>query len=140
MNKTHSFCCPAEPSFATPDYAAGRSRNSVTSANIFSSFSGWRRLGGFFAAIGVASLVQTAPAADQKPTIPMIVKDTTTFYWQIVLAGGRKAGKDLNVSVPQFGAQSEAIVIAPTQFKALGKPIDDAAKKVKIIGIDSAAD
>jgi ribose transport system substrate-binding protein len=113
----------------------------------------------FFAAIGVASLVQTAPAADQKPTIPMIVKDTTTFYWQIVLAGARKAGKDLNVSVPQFGAQSEsdsngqisilenavsekpaAIVIAPTQFKALGKPIDDAAKKVKIIGIDSAAD
>jgi ribose transport system substrate-binding protein len=33
-----------------------------------------------------------------------------------------------------------AIVIAPTQFKALGKPIDEAAKSVKIIGIDSAAD
>jgi ribose transport system substrate-binding protein len=31
-------------------------------------------------------------------------------------------------------------VISPTQFAALGKPIDEAAKKVKIIGIDSAAD
>jgi ribose transport system substrate-binding protein len=70
-----------------------------------------------------------------------------------------KAGKDLNVSVPQLGARSgsdingqisilenavsekpAAIVVAPTQFKALGKPIDEAANKVKIIGIDSAAD
>jgi hypothetical protein len=33
-----------------------------------------------------------------------------------------------------------AVVIAPTQFKALGQPIDEAAKNVKVIGIDSAAD
>ena len=33
-----------------------------------------------------------------------------------------------------------AIVISPTQFKALGKPVDEAAKKVPIIGIDSSAD
>ena len=33
-----------------------------------------------------------------------------------------------------------AIVIAPTEFTALGKPIDSAAKKTKIIGIDSDAD
>ncbi|MGO8799875.1 MAG: ABC transporter substrate-binding protein, partial [Roseiarcus sp.] len=71
----------------------------------------------------------------------------------------RKAGQDLGVKVPELGAQSEsdingqisilenavagnpaAVVIAPTQFAALGKPIDEAAKKVKIIGIDSAAD
>jgi len=32
------------------------------------------------------------------------------------------------------------VVISPTQQTALGKPIDEAAKKVKIIGIDSAAD
>jgi ribose transport system substrate-binding protein len=94
-----------------------------------------------------------------EPTIPVIVKDTTSFYWQIVLAGARKAGKDLGVNVPELGAQSEsdingqitilenavaekpaAIVIAPTQFAALGKPIDEAAKSVKIIGIDSSAD
>jgi ABC-type sugar transport system substrate-binding protein len=61
-----------------------------------------------FAAIAVASLVETVPAAEQKPTIPIIVKDTTTDFWQIVLAGARKAGKDLNVTVPQLGAQSES--------------------------------
>jgi ribose transport system substrate-binding protein len=105
-----------------------------------------------------AGAVQTAPAAD-KQTIPIIVKDTTSFFWQIVLAGARKAGKELNINVPELGAQSEsdingqigilenavsqnpvAVVISPTQFAALGKPIDEAAKKVKVIGIDSAAD
>lgn len=101
----------------------------------------------------------TSPVSAQQATIPVIVKDTTSFYWQIVLAGARKAGKDLNVKVPELGAQSEAdingqiailenavaskpaaIVISPTQRAALGKPIDEAAKSVKIIGIDSAAD
>ncbi len=102
----------------------------------------------------------TAPAfAADAPTIPIIVKDTTSNYWQIVLAGARKAGKDLGVNVPELGAQSEsdingqisilenavsgkpaAVVISPTEFKALGKPVDEAAKKVAIIGIDSSAD
>src|ERR1700752_1256620 len=114
---------------------------------------------GLFALFPTVAAVQPSLAADAKPTIPIIVKDTTSNYWQIVLAGARKAGKDLNVNVPELGAQSEsdingqisilenavsekpaAIVIAPTQFAALGKPIDEAAKKVKIIGIDSAAD
>src|SRR6202043_2232008 len=118
-----------------------------------------RLLIGLFAALSTAGVVQTSVAADAKPTIPIIVKDTTSNYWQIVLAGARKAGKDLNVNVPELGAQSEsdingqisilenavsekpaAIVISPTQKAALGKPIDEAAKKVKIIGIDSAAD
>jgi len=114
----------------------------------------------------LASVVATAallgiatPAPAQTPTIPIIVKDTTSFYWQIVLAGARQAGRDLHVTVPELGAQSEAdiagqisilenavaespaaVVISPTQFAALGKPIDEAAKKVKIIGIDSSAD
>src|SRR5215471_19134062 len=105
----------------------------------------------------VAALSAPAYAADV--TIPVIVKDTTSAYWQIVFAGARQAAKDLGVKVPELGAQNEAdingeitilenavsekpaaIVIAPTQFKALGKPIDEAAKKVKIIGIDSAAE
>src|ERR1700758_5742890 len=125
---------------------------------LFSSFLSSRTLIGLAGAISVVGLVPSMPAAD-KPTIPIIVKDTTSFFWQIVLAGARKAGRDLNVNVPQLGAQSEsdingqisilenvvsekpaAIVIAPTQFKAMGKPIDEAAKHVKIIGIDSAAD
>jgi ribose transport system substrate-binding protein len=114
----------------------------------------------FIAAAVVSAVALGAPAlAADAPTIPIIVKDTTSFYWQIVLAGARKAGKDLGVNVPELGAQSEsdingqisilenavagkpaAVVIAPTQFQALGKPIDEAAKKVKIIGIDSSAD
>jgi ribose transport system substrate-binding protein len=108
----------------------------------------------------VAGFAFGAPAVAQtKPTIPVIVKATTSVYWQTVLAGARKAGQDLGVDVTELGAQSEsdiagqisilqkavasnpaAIVIAPAQFAALGKPIDEAAKKVKIIGIDSAAD
>jgi ribose transport system substrate-binding protein len=116
-----------------------------------------------FVALGaVAMLAGTIPvrsALAAGVTIPIIVKDTTSFYWQIVLAGARKAGRDLGVNVPELGAQAEtdvngqisilenavagnpaAIVISPTEAKALGKPIDEAASKVKIIGIDSSAD
>jgi ribose transport system substrate-binding protein len=104
-------------------------------------------------AFGAAAVAQT------KPTIPVIVKDMTSPYWRAVLAGARKAGQDLGVNVVGLGTQSEsdtngqisilakavasnpaAIVIAPVEFAALGKPIDEAAKTVKIIGIDSAAD
>src|ERR1700758_4403543 len=118
-----------------------------------------RILFSLFTLLPTVAALQTSLAADAQPTIPIIVKDTTSNYWQIVLAGARKAGKDLNVKVPELGAQSEsdingqisilenavsekpaAIVISPTQKAALGKPIDEAAKKVKIIGIDSAAD
>jgi ribose transport system substrate-binding protein len=125
---------------------------------LFSSLAGRRVAIGLIGATAFAGMIQTVPAAD-KPTIPIIVKDTTSNFWQIVLAGARKAGQDLNVNVPELGAQSEsdingqisilenavsekpaAIVIAPTQFAALGKPIDEAAKKVKVVGIDSAAD
>jgi ribose transport system substrate-binding protein len=101
-----------------------------------------------------------SPAAAQtKPTVPVIVKDMTSPYWQAVLAGARKAGQDLGVNVVELGAQSEndvsgqinildtavasnpaAIVIAPTQFAALREPIDEAAKKVKIIGLESTTD
>ena len=110
-------------------------------------------------AIAVATALSAPSFAADKPTIPIIVKDTTSFYWQIVLAGARKAGQDLGVNVPELGAQSESdisgqisilenavagkpagVVISPTEFKALGKPVDEAAKKVPIIGIDSSAD
>ena len=49
-----------------------------------------------------------APSYGAEPKIPIIVKDTTSFYWQIVLAGARHAGKDLGVNVPELGAQSES--------------------------------
>jgi ribose transport system substrate-binding protein len=115
-----------------------------------------------FTALAGAAVLATmtpVPSFAQEVTIPIIVKDTTSFYWQIVLAGARAAGKDLGVKVPELGAQSEAdingqitilenavagapaaVVISPTEFKALGKPIDEAAKSVPIIGIDSSAD
>jgi ribose transport system substrate-binding protein len=108
----------------------------------------------------VVGLAFGAPVmAQTKPTVAIIVKDTTSSYWQTVLAGARKAGQDLGVNVVELGSQSEfdaigqigllktavasdpaAIVIAPAQFGALAGPIDEAAKKVKVIGIESAAD
>jgi len=110
-------------------------------------------------AIAAVSALNAPSFAASTPTIPIIVKDTTSFYWQTVLAGARKAGKDLGVDVPELGVQSEsdingqisiledavaekpaAVVIAPTEFKALGKAVDEAAKKAPIIGIDSSAD
>ncbi|KQT57348.1 MULTISPECIES: ABC transporter substrate-binding protein [unclassified Aureimonas] len=111
-------------------------------------------------ALSVGVFAAGVPAAfAQNPTIPIIVKDTTSFYWQIVLAGARQAGKDLGVTVPELGAQAEtdingqisilenavsgspaAIVIAPTERSALGAPITEAAKSVPVIGIDSSAE
>jgi ribose transport system substrate-binding protein len=110
-------------------------------------------------AVALSLAFLSAPALANEPTIPIIVKDTTSFYWQTVLAGARRAGKDLGVNVPELGAQGEsdvndeiitltdalagkpvAIVIAPIESQALGKPIDEAAKWTKIVGIDSAAD
>src|SRR5690349_19723696 len=110
---------------------------------------------------GAAVIAAMMPmgAFAQNVTIPIIVKDTTSFYWQIVLAGARAAGKDLGVNVPELGAQAEtdvngqisilenavagspaAIVISPTEKSALGAPITEAAASVPIIGIDSSAD
>jgi len=108
----------------------------------------------------VASVALGAPAmAQTKPMISVIVKDMTSPYWQAVLAGARKAGQDLGANVVELGAQSEtdatrqialleqavaanpaAILIAPAQFAALAKPIDEAAKKVKIIGLECGDD
>src|ERR1700692_698423 len=97
----------------------------------------------------VAGLAFGAPAmAQMKQTVAVIVKDTTSPYWQTVLAGARKAGQDLGIDVVELGAQSEsdangqigllekavasnpaAIVIAPAQSAALGRAIDHAGKK-----------
>src|SRR5580704_4787627 len=84
-------------------------------------------------AFGVPAMAQT------NPTVPVIVKDMTSPYWQTVLAGARKAGQDLGIDIVELGVQSDsdvssqigmlekavasnptAIIIAPTQFAALG--------------------
>src|ERR1700720_4700638 len=146
--------------FDNDDRKDGVSRRHALERMIWAS-SGvlWAISGGGWKSVGQISSVQAATAmAQAKPTIPIIVKDKTSFYWQIVLAGARKAGQDLGVNVVELGADSEtdisgqiraltnavaslpaAIIIAPAQFSPLGKPIDNAAKKVKIIGIDSDA-
>ncbi len=117
------------------------------------------RQSAWLAMLGLLASAVTGVAHAASVTIPVIVKDTTAEYWQIVQAGARKAGRDLGIKVPLLGAQSEAdiagqitalenavsespaaIVISPTQFAALGPPISDAAKSVKVVGIDSAAD
>jgi ribose transport system substrate-binding protein len=104
-------------------------------------------------AFGAPAMAQTAPA------VAIIVNDPTSPYWQLVLAGARKAGQDLAVNIVELGAQSEsdingkiavlgkavaanpaAIVIAAAQSDALLSAVDEAAKKIKIIGIESAAD
>ena len=55
-----------------------------------------------------AGMMSTTPVRAADVTIPIIVKDTTSFYWQIVLAGARKAGKDLGVKVPVLGPQADS--------------------------------
>ena len=106
-----------------------------------------------------ATTLLAGTALVRAETIPLIVKDTTSPYWQTVLAGGCQAAKDLKVDVPRLGPTSEAdisgqvstlenavsqrpaaVVIAPTSFDGLGPAVDEAASKVKVIGIDSMAD
>jgi ribose transport system substrate-binding protein len=53
-----------------------------------------------FAAVAVPA---PQAQAQTQPVVPIIVKDTTSFYWQIVLAGARKAVADLGVKVPELG-------------------------------------
>jgi ribose transport system substrate-binding protein len=120
----------------------------------------WMAAGGLSKSSLQIGTAQAATAmAQTRPSTPIIVKDRTSRYWQVVLAGAPKAAQDLGVNVIELGTDSEAdangqiailanavvskpaaIVIAPAQFAALGKPIDDAAKKAKIIGIESSAD
>src|SRR4029077_715042 len=92
---------------------------------LFSSFLNWRKLIALLAITAVAGVVETTRAEDQKPTIPVIVKDTTSSYWQTVFAGARKAAKELNVNVTELGAQSEGDVngqVSILENAVSGKP------------------
>jgi hypothetical protein len=51
---------------------------------------------------------EAAAIAHDKPVILVIVKDTTSFYWQTVIAGARKAGQDLGIKIVELGAQSDS--------------------------------
>jgi hypothetical protein len=69
----------------------------------------WKVSGGVPQSLSPLGRAQAAVAiAQTKPTIPVIVKDTTSLYWQTVLAGARKAGQDFGVEIAELGAQSES--------------------------------
>jgi len=108
-----------------------------------------------FAAIGMASAMGAAAAED---TVAVIVKATTSEYWQWVFKGAEAAGKELGVKIDELGTPKDdaagqisvlesaagskpsAIVISPTIFEALGDPIaavTDAG--IPVIVIDSGA-
>lgn len=91
-------------------------------------------------------------------TVAVIVKATTSEYWQWVFKGAEAAGKQLGVKIDKLGTPKDdaagqiavlesaaaskpsAIVIAPTIFEALGDPIaavTDAG--IPVIVIDSGA-
>jgi ribose transport system substrate-binding protein len=120
----------------------------------------WALSSGAAGSAALAGKAGAAPAiAQTRPTVPIIVKDKTSFFWQVVLAGARKAGPGLGADVVELGSEEDsdpkrqvrlfesavksnpaAVVIAPAEFAALGKAVDDAARKVKIIAIDSEVD
>jgi ribose transport system substrate-binding protein len=105
----------------------------------------------------------TAPvsqaSAEETATVPVIVKAVTISFFQTLLAGARKAGKELGIKVTELGPDrmtdvaSEisilenavaqhptAVVIAASDAKALAGPITEAAKSTIVIGVDSGAD
>jgi ribose transport system substrate-binding protein len=108
----------------------------------------------------LAGLGSAAPTlAQSKPTVVIIVKESASPYWQSVLAGARKAGQELGIALSEFGTQSgsdvnaqigllqmavasnpAAILIAPMQSTAFQMPIEEGAKKTKIVSLGSAAD
>ncbi|MBV9702454.1 MAG: substrate-binding domain-containing protein [Methylobacteriaceae bacterium] len=88
----------------------------------------------------------------------MIVKATTSEYWQWVFKGAEDAGKELGIKIDKLGTPKDdaagqiavlesaagskpaAIVISPTIFEALGDPIAAVTKAgIPVIVIDSGA-
>ena len=108
---------------------------------------------------GVALFAFTVAApAHASDSIAVIVKATTSEYWQWAFKGAEAAGKDLGVKIEELGSPKDdaaaqisilesaagkkpaAIVIAPTIFEALGDPIAAVtAAGIPVIVIDSGA-
>lgn len=110
-------------------------------------------------ATSVATLaLLSAESAMAETKISVIVKATTSEYWQWVFKGAEAAGKDLGITVEELGTpkddaagqiavletaasgQPAAIVIAPTVSEALGDPISAVTDSgIPVIMIDSGA-
>src|SRR5450631_3056986 len=99
-----------------------------------------------------------ASTVHAQDSVAVIVKATTSEYWQWVFKGAEAAGKDLGIKVEELGSPKDdaaaqisilegaagkkpaAIVIAPTIFEALGEPIAAVSGAgVPVIVIDSGA-
>jgi ribose transport system substrate-binding protein len=98
------------------------------------------------------------PTVHAEDSIAVIVKATTSEYWQWVFKGAEAAGKQLGLKIDELGtpkddaagqisilesataAKPSAIVISPTIFEALGDPIAAVtAVGIPVIVIDSGA-
>lgn len=110
------------------------------------------------AAPAAALMVAGMTAARAEDTVAVIVKATTSEYWQWVFKGAEDAGKQLGVKVDKLGTPKDdaagqiavlenaagskpaAIVISPTIFEALGDPISAVSDAgIPVIVIDSGA-
>ncbi len=106
---------------------------------------------------GAALFALTAAPARATESVAVIVKATTSEYWQWAFKGAEAAGKELGVKIEELGSPKDdaaaqisilegaagkkpaAIVIAPTIFEALGDPIASVSDSgVPVIVIDSA--
>lgn len=109
------------------------------------------------ASLAVCAAIGASPAK-AADTVAVIVKATTSEYWQWVFKGAEDAGKQLGIKVDKLGTPKDdaagqisvlesaagskpaAIVISPTIFEALGDPIAAVTKAgTPVIVIDSGA-
>ncbi|MDR6290369.1 ribose transport system substrate-binding protein [Inquilinus ginsengisoli] len=109
------------------------------------------------ASAAIFALAGVTPASAEE-TVAVIVKATTSEYWQWVFKGAEEAGRQLGVKVDKLGTPKDdaagqiavlesaagtkpaAIVISPTIFEALGDPIAAVTDTgIPVVVIDSGA-
>ncbi|MDO9417809.1 substrate-binding domain-containing protein [Pararhizobium sp.] len=121
----------------------------------------WKITTSFVTSVMSVALLLAAVAhpaqSQEQPVVAVIVKDQSDHFWKIVLAGAQAAGKDLGLKVLGQSGTSESdvagqvkllqdavksnsagIVIAPTQYTTLGPAVDEAARHVPVVTIDSS--
>jgi ribose transport system substrate-binding protein len=109
------------------------------------------------ASVAAAALI-AGGTAQAEGTVAVIVKATSSEYWQWVFKGAQAAAEDLGITVDELGSPKDdaaaqiailenaagakpmAIVISPTITEALGDPVAEVTKAgIPVIVIDSAA-
>ena len=111
-----------------------------------------------FAASLVVTAGMSASVAQAEDRVAVIVKATTSEYWQWVFKGAEEAGKQLGIKIEKLGTPKDdaagqiavlesaagskpaAVVISPTITEALGDPISKVTDAgIPVIVIDSGA-